>query len=133
MDYHSIKIFVVDDDVIFSRTIERYLINHGFTDVHLFESSEPMFARVSEKPMVLILDHFIKAEIGLDVLQRMRTEHPAVHVFYLSSQRKAQIATRVLKLGAVAYFEKNMDDLQKLVAAIEQKFDLSRDIYLEGE
>lgn len=133
MDYHSIKIFVVDDDVIFSKTIERYLVNRGFSDLHLFESSAPMFERISEKPTVLILDHFIKSEIGLDVLSRVHIEHPAVKVFYLSSQKKANIAVQALKLGAVAYFEKHMKDLQALVTAIEEEFDLSRDIYLEGE
>jgi DNA-binding NtrC family response regulator len=133
MDYHSIKIFVVDDDVIFSKTLEHYLVNHGFSDLHLFESSQPMFARISEKPMVMILDHFLGLEIGLDVLKRVRAEHPTIHVFYLSSQDKAQIATRALKLGAIDYFEKNSRDLQKLVLAIEQKFELSHDIYLEGE
>lgn len=133
MDYHSIKMFVLDDDIIFSKTIEHFLVNHGFSDLQLFDSSEPMFARLSEHPHVLILDHFIRLELGLDVLKRVRAEHPNVKVFYMSSQKKAQIVAQVLNLGAVGYFEKNIEDLKKLVAAIEQQFDLSRDVYLEGE
>ena len=92
-----------------------------------------MFAQLSEKPHVLILDHFLRLELGFDVLKRVRAEHPNVKVFYMSSQEKAKIAIQALRLGAADYFEKNMEGLEALVSVMEREFDLSPDVYLDGE
>lgn len=132
MNYESIKLFVLDDDVIFSKTMEIFLEKHGFTDIHLFESSAPMFDRMHEKPKVLILDHFIKTEIGLDILKRVRAEHPEIMVIYVSNQKKANTAIQALRMGASAYLEKTLEDMNTLIKLIEDEFQLSRDIYLHG-
>ncbi len=133
MDYQSLKIFALDDDVIFAKTLEVFLINQGFTNLQFFESSAPMLAQLSEKPHVLILDHFLRLELGFDVLKRVRAEYPNVKVFYMSSQEKAKIAIQALRLGAVDYFEKNMEGLETLVSVMEREFGLSPDVYLDGE
>ncbi len=119
MNYNSHRIFILDDEEIFSFSIEHYLKKAGFTDIHRFLTSKELLAKMNDAPDVLILDHFLGREIGLDVLQQVKKTHPSTKVIYLSAQKTATIAVRALKLGAFAYQEKSMTDIQRIVELIK--------------
>lgn len=121
MNTTSIRIFVLDDEEIFSFSVEHYLKKAGFSDIHLFETSEALFDKMHELPDVLILDHFLKNEIGLDILERVKKIRPEVKVIYLSAQKTASIAVRALKLGAFAYQEKSITDIQEIIGLIKSE------------
>lgn len=119
MNYSSNRIFILDDEEIFSFSLEHYLKKAGFTDIHRFLTSEALFEKMDEAPDVLILDHFLQNELGLDVLERIKKSHPQIKVIYLSAQKTAQIAIRALKLGAFAYQEKGVTDIEKVIELIK--------------
>lgn len=121
MNYNSCRIFILDDEEIFSFSVEHYLRNAGFSDIHRFETSEELFANLNEHPDVLILDHFLNNEIGLDILEKIKTIVPSVKVIYLSAQKTASIAVRALKLGAFAYQEKSITDIKKIIQLIKSE------------
>jgi DNA-binding NtrC family response regulator len=103
MNTHSHRIFILDDEEIFSFSIEHYLKKAGFSDIHRFTTSAELYDHMHLNPDVLILDHFLDNELGLDVLENIKRSHAATKVIYLSAQKTASIAVRALKLGAFAY------------------------------
>lgn len=121
MNDNSSRIFILDDEEIFSFSIEHYLRNAGFSDIHRFETSEELFANLDTHPDVLILDHFLNNEIGLDILEKIKAIVPSVKVIYLSAQKTASIAVRALKLGAFAYQEKSITDIKKIIELIKSE------------
>ncbi len=119
MDANSSQIFILDDEEIFSFSIVHYLKKAGFSDIHYFQTSEALLEKMHEQPDVLILDHFLHNEIGLDILEKIKLTHPKIKVIYLSAQKTAAIAVRALKLGAFAYLEKSITDIQEIIELIK--------------
>jgi len=121
MNTHSQRIFILDDEEIFSFSIEHYLKEAGFSKIHRYLTSTELYSNMNLNPDVLILDHFLGEELGLDVLQKIKRTHPSVKVIYLSAQKTASIAVRALKLGAFAYQEKSVTDIKKIIKLIESE------------
>ena len=121
MDTNSSRIFILDDEEIFSFSMEHYLKKAGFSDIHRFQTSEELHEKMHEQPDVLILDHFLNNEIGLDILEQIKQTHPEIKVIYLSAQKTAAIAVRALKLGAFAYLEKSITDIKEIIKLIKSE------------
>lgn len=121
MNYYSQRIYILDDEEIFLFSMEHYLRKAGFRDIHRFLTSKALFEQMDEAPDVLILDHFLQNELGLDVLEKVKKMHPQIKIIYLSAQKTAQIAVRALKLGAFAYQEKSITDIEKVIELIQSE------------
>lgn len=119
MNNYSQSIFILDDEEIFSFSMVHYLKKAGYTDINTFTNSEDLYTKMKLQPAVLILDHFLHNELGLDVLERVKETHPDTKVIYLSAQKTASIAIRALKLGAFAYQEKSITDIKKIIELIQ--------------
>ena len=117
----SQRIVILDDEEIFSFSVQHYLKKAGFTDIKWFESSDEFYSHLKSGfvPDVLLLDHFLNDEIGLDLLENINKTHPQIKVIYLSAQKTANIAVRALKLGAFAYQEKSITDIKEIVELIK--------------
>jgi DNA-binding NtrC family response regulator len=116
---YSQSIFILDDEEIFSFSMVHYLKKAGYTNISTFTHSSELFDKMDEQPAVLILDHFLDNELGLDILEQIKRTQPDVKVIYLSAQKTASIAIRALKLGAFAYQEKSITDIQKIIELIQ--------------
>jgi DNA-binding NarL/FixJ family response regulator len=68
-------------------------------------------------PDVIVLDLALPGARGLDLLRRLRAEHPRVPVLVLSIHPEEPYALRCLKAGAAGYVEKSSDPVE-LVGAI---------------
>ena len=124
MNNNSQPVFILDDEEIFSFSIEHYLKKAGFSNIHRFETSAQLYANMDKNPAVLILDHFLHNELGLDILEEVKKTHPSTKVIYLSAQKTAPIAVRALKLGAFAYQEKSITDIEKIIELIQSEENL---------
>lgn len=121
MDTNSNRIFILDDEEIFSFSMQHYLKKAGFSDIRRFLTSEALYEKMHEQPDILILDHFLNNEIGLDILEKIKQTHPKIKVIYISAQKTAAIAVRALKLGAFAYLEKSITDIQEIIDLIKSE------------
>ncbi len=119
MNLDTKRIFILDDEAIFALSVQHYLKKEGYSDVHRFETSDDLLDQMHQEPNVLILDHFLTDEIGLDVLKRVKKLSPDLTVIYLSAQKTAAIAIKAVKLGAFAYLEKDITDIQEIVEIIK--------------
>ncbi len=68
---------------------------------------------------VVLLDIALPGRDGLDVLQQLRKDHPALPVLMLSTYPEKQYAVRCLKLGASGYLNKSAD-ADDMLAAIRK-------------
>ena len=68
---------------------------------------------------VVLLDIAMPERDGLDVLQTLRREHPALPVLMLSTYPEKQYAVRCIQLGAAGYLHKSADP-DDMVAAVRK-------------
>ena len=65
---------------------------------------------------LVLLDIAMPGSDGLDVLQRLRREHPQLPVLMLSTYPERQYAVRCIRLGACGYLSKSADPDDMLLA-----------------
>jgi DNA-binding NarL/FixJ family response regulator len=65
---------------------------------------------------LVLLDVALPGIDGLDVLQRLRKEHPHLPVLMLSTYPEKQYAVRCIRLGACGYLNKSADPDDMLLA-----------------
>lgn len=123
MDNNLQTIWILDDDKMYCDIIEKYLLKHGGYHVAKFYTPQTFFESFEKtQPNVLILDHFLGRESGLDVLSKIRETNETCKIIYMSSQEKVSVAIRSLKNGAFAYLEKNVQEIKKLPGIINQEY-----------
>lgn len=106
-------IFLVDDNEIYVKTLEKYLKEHlgPATQTKTFLNGEECLKHMKIKPKIVILDYFLnttfpKAMNGLEVLKQIKQISPETSVLMLSSQDNIQVATDTMKYGAFDYVSK---------------------------
>jgi DNA-binding NtrC family response regulator len=111
----TLSVCIVDDDAIFSRTLEHHLKEKLKTAVsfRLFQTGEEFLKSIRDnKPDVVILDYMLNglhpfAMDGRAVLQKIRQEDPDITVIMVSGQDKIEVALESIKEGAYDYVIKN--------------------------
>jgi DNA-binding NarL/FixJ family response regulator len=68
---------------------------------------------------LLLLDMTMPGISGVDLIRRVRTEHPALPVLVLSIHNEAQVVARAVRAGATGYVTKDSDP-DILLAAIRK-------------
>ncbi|HLP16160.1 MAG TPA: response regulator transcription factor [Bacteroidota bacterium] len=68
---------------------------------------------------VVVLDIAMPGQNGIEVLKRIKTDHPSVHVMMLSTYPEKQYALRALKAGASGYLTKD-SATEELIVAIRR-------------
>jgi two-component system, OmpR family, response regulator len=121
------KIFIVDDNVIFTKALSQYLTLKVPHQVSIFNTGEECLKRISENPDVVILDFNLNtvqkdAANGLEILETIKKHYPDIHIIMLSSQESYAKALQSIQKGAEQYvikdehaFENTADMIQELV------------------
>jgi CheY-like chemotaxis protein len=86
----KIKIFLVDDDAVFLKTLEIEFLQHGDFIIDTFSTGELCLKNLSEGPDVIILDYHLNGLLkdamnGIETLDRIKIYNqwlPHVHVDY---------------------------------------------------
>jgi len=114
---NQLKVFIVDDS-IFCRHIYRFhLLNLGFTDIFLFEDGDTCIQNMNLSPDIILLDYDMGALNGMDVLQKVKSTHPATQLIMISARKDSEIANDAIKNGAICYITKNENDLEMISIA----------------
>lgn len=113
------RIFVIDDDPVVLRAVERMLRGHGFV-VEVFTSPESFLERPAYDGVAcLLLDLTMPGLNGFDV-QEALTSRGSVHpIIFFSGQGDVPSTARAMREGAVDFLVKPIDEPQ-LVAAVER-------------
>jgi DNA-binding NtrC family response regulator len=101
-------IFVVDDDVPLNNLICKYLEKQGFTNVKGFFTGDELLREISSATNAIIIQDFDLPDInGLDLLKKIKTEHPKTEFIFLSGQSSIDVAVEAINFGAFDYIIKD--------------------------
>ena len=108
----EIKLFLVDDDALFLKSLEIEFLQHTDFAVETFSSGEKCLENMSKKPAVIILDYHLdsidkKAMNGIETLDKIKILNPDIPVVLLSSQDKIDVAVRCMHHHAFDYVVKS--------------------------
>ena len=119
MDTTSWNILLVDDEVEFISTLAERLEIRGIAARVVHDGESALKAVSEDEPQAMVLDVMMPGMKGLDVLQRVREEHPAVQVILLTGQGKTRDGIEGMRYGAFAYLMKPLD-LEELIRTLDE-------------
>ena len=99
-------VLVVDDDANVGRSVSMVLARRGMTARVALPSD--WSRALSEEVDVVLLDLYLGAVKGQNILQRLLAEHPLVPVVIMSGVASAEEAVDCVRRGAFDYLEKPM-------------------------
>ncbi|MGB4838824.1 MAG: response regulator [Saprospiraceae bacterium] len=131
-----VKLFLVDDDVLFLKSLEIEFKQNTDFNVETFTTGELCLHRLDQNPDVIILDYHLDGMIknamnGIETLDKIKESNPATPVVILSSQDKIEVAVRCMHHGAFDYVVKSETAflrLQKIVASIFQTRKIQKEL-----
>lgn len=124
----KIKLFLVDDDAVFLKSLEIQFLQHGDFEIETFATGEKCLNKLSQKPDVVILDFHLdgidKTAInGIETLDKIKEYDSETPVIMLSSQDKIEVAVQCMHHNAFDYVVKSETAfvrLQKIISTIFQ-------------
>jgi len=122
----KIKLFLVDDDVVFLRLLEIEFLQHADFSIETFATGEQCIAALSHGPDIVILDYLLDgidetAMNGIETLDKIKAFNPDIPVIMLSAQDKIEVAVDCMHHKATDYVVKSETSfirLQKIITAI---------------
>ncbi|MEO8788633.1 MAG: response regulator [Chitinophagaceae bacterium] len=126
MNENKIKLFLVDDDALFLKSLEVEFLQHADFAIETFATGELCVSNLSHSPDVIILDYHLDgidkhAMNGLDTLDKIKQYNSDVPVVMLSSQDKIEVAVNCMHHRASDYVVKSETAfmrLQKIISTI---------------
>lgn len=122
----EIKLFLVDDDALFLKSLEIAFLHQADFDIETFDSGEQCLENLSHQPDVIILDYQLNgidknAINGIKTLDKIKEFNPNVPVIMLSSQDRIEVAVNCMHHKAFDYVVKSETAfvrLQKIINTI---------------
>ena len=126
MSKEKIKLFLVDDDAVFLKSLEIEFLQHADFIIKTFATGERCIENLSQSPDVIILDYHLdgidkNAMNGVETLDRIKAGYPDIPVVMLSSQDKIDVAINCMHHRAFDYVVKSETAfirLQKIITTI---------------
>ncbi|MFV8369699.1 response regulator [Flavobacterium sp. LB2R40] len=123
---NKIKIFLVDDDALFLKSLEIEFLDNADFIVETYPTGELCIANLSHNPDVVILDYQLDGIVenamnGLETLDKVKAFNSEIPVVMLSSQDKIEVAINCMHHKAFDYVVKSETAfvrLQKIITAI---------------
>jgi two-component system OmpR family response regulator len=126
MKNEKIKLFLVDDDAVFLKSLEIEFLQHADFTIETFATGELCMENLSDNPDVIILDYHLdgidrNAMNGIETLDKIKAFNPDIPVVMLSSQDKIDVAINCMHHRAFDYVVKSETAfmrLQKIITTI---------------
>lgn len=119
MKNEKIKLFLVDDDVFFLKSLEIDFLQRADFSIETYATGELCLENLSHNPDIIVLDYYLdsidkKAMNGIKTLDKIKTNHPDIPVVMLSSQDKIEIAVNCMHHKAYDYVVKTETAFMRL-------------------
>lgn len=124
---NKIKLFLVDDDALFLKSLEIEFLQHADFDVETYKSGELCIENLSHNPDVIILDYHLdginkNVMNGLETLVEIKAINSKIPVIMLSSQDKIDVAVNCMHHNAFDYVVKSETAFMRLQNIIDTIF-----------
>lgn len=137
----KIKLFLVDDDAVFLKSLEIEFLQHADFAIETFATGELCISNLSHSPDVIILDYMLdgldkNAMNGIEALDRIKEYDQDIPVVMLSAQDKIDVAVNCMHHKAFDYVVKSETAfirLQKIITTIFRYKKLEKELnwYME--
>lgn len=115
----SSPVIVIDDQPSILQSMEIFFRLRGW-DVYTAITGEEGLKLVEEvSPSLVVLDIKLPGISGLEVLDRVKADYPAIHVIMITAYQSMQSTIQAMKLGAFDYIHKPID-INEMDAAIQR-------------
>jgi len=102
-------LLLVDDDAPLRRSLQRALERRGFAVVAAEGLKEAMTLAQSVKPEYAVVDLRLEDGSGIDLVRRLREQHPKARIVILTGYGNIATAVAAIKAGATDYLAKPAD------------------------
>lgn len=126
MKNQKIKLFLVDDDVLFLKLLEIEFLENADFIIETYATGELCVQNLTNNPDVIILDYHLdgidkNAMNGIETLDKIKRYNSDIAVIMLSSQDKIDVAVNCMHHRAFDYVIKSETAfirLQKIITTI---------------
>ncbi len=102
-------VLVAEDDVAFSKLIEKVLEKVGFTEIELVSDGSSAFKAYQTKaPDVVVLDIGIPVMDGLETLQHIRRFDRNAKVIMMTAEVTKEFVVQSARAGAITFLRKDL-------------------------
>lgn len=117
------KILLVDDEKEFVHTLSERLQTRNLESSVVYDGEQALDFVKNDEPEVMVLDLKMPGIDGIEVLRRVKREHPNVEVIILTGHGSEREETLAAELGAFAYLHKpvNIDILAQTMKEAYKK------------
>lgn len=124
------RILLVDDEKDFVQTLSERLRTRNLESSVVYDGEEALEFVKKDAPDVMVLDLMMPGINGMEVLRRVKADHPNVEVIILTGHGSKQEEETAEDYGAFAYLRKpvNIDLLARVMNEAYQKINRSRTI-----
>lgn len=109
MDNAQQTVLVVDDESSIRETLEAVLNDEGYSVIGAADGPSALSLMESGSPKLALLDIWMPGMDGLELLSKIRANHPDTRVIMISGHATIATAIMATKLGAVDFIEKPLD------------------------
>ena len=125
---NRVKIFLVDDDIVFLKSLEIEFLEHADFDIETYITGELCINNLSHNPDVIILDYHLDgidktAMNGIETLDKIKIYDAGISVVMLSSQDKIEVAINCMHHKAFDYIVKSETAFMRLQKTITTIFE----------
>ncbi len=103
------KILLVDDEKEFVQTLSERLSTRNLESSVVYDGEQALDFVKNDEPEVMVLDLKMPGIDGIEVLRRVKKEHPGVEVIILTGHGSEREEAVAAELGAFAYLQKPVD------------------------
>ena len=122
----QLKLFIIDDDPVFSEMLKDYISEKSRWQVFSFECGEDCLKQIHLDPEVIIIDYNLDnknpdALNGMETMAEIKKKTPEAHCIFLSGQESYGVALQTISHGAESYIlkdESTFDELGKILDGI---------------
>lgn len=120
----KIKLFLVDDDVVFLKSLQIEFMENPDLIIDTFATGELCVENLGKNPDVIILDYHLDgihegAMNGMDTLDKVKAFNKDIPVIMLSSQDKIEVAVNCMHHKAFDYVVKSETAFMRLKTIID--------------
>ncbi len=132
----KIKLFLVDDDALFLKSLEIDFTQHADIEIETYARGELCIENLNHNPDIIILDYYLDgvdrdAINGIDTLDQIKAFNPEIPVIMLSSQDKIDVAINCMHHKATDYVVKSETAfmrLKKIISTIMETRKLEKQL-----
>ena len=126
MNENKIKIFLVDDDALYLKSMEIEFLQQADFIIETYATGELCIENLTRNPDIIVLDYHLDgidptAMNGLETLNKIKNINAGIPVIMLSSQDKIDVAIKCMHHKAFDYVVKSETAfirLQKIITTI---------------